>query len=118
MRERLTNTEPPQFLSGWKEIANYLHSSVRSVQRYEHAGLPAYRPVPGNRSHVVANSVDIDRWLHRRYCDQRTGLVIEVRNNQQEHQRQLQELRRRRAELKKNVAQLRSILTQVGQLFN
>jgi len=37
--------EPPQILSGWKEIANYLGKGVRTVQRYErYMGLPVRRP--------------------------------------------------------------------------
>jgi len=31
-------------LSGWKEIASYLHCGVRTVQRWEVDGLPIYRP--------------------------------------------------------------------------
>jgi len=105
-------------LNGWKEVANYLHSSVRSVQRYERAGLPVYRPFPSARGHVMADSVAIDRWLHRRHSDTDTALVVETRNNLLEHQHQIEELRRQRQELQKSMAQLFTTLGQVGQFAN
>jgi hypothetical protein len=49
-------------LSGWKEIAAYLRCGLRTAQRWESAGLPVSRPVPGRRSVVVANSEDLDLW--------------------------------------------------------
>jgi phage terminase Nu1 subunit (DNA packaging protein) len=50
-------------LSGWKEIASYLHCGVRTVQRWEMDGLPVRRPLPGKRSHVIAHSEELDRWV-------------------------------------------------------
>jgi hypothetical protein len=50
-------------LSGWKQIAQYMLRSVRTVQRWEPYGLSVRRPVPGRRSHVTAQSADIDAWL-------------------------------------------------------
>ena len=50
-------------LSGWKEIAGYLHCGVRTVQRWEERGLPVHRPVPYKRSHVIAHSEELDRWI-------------------------------------------------------
>ena len=50
-------------LSGWKDIADYLHCGVRTAQRWEDSGLPVSRPVPGRRSHVVADSQELDLWL-------------------------------------------------------
>ena len=50
-------------LTGWKEIANYLRCGVRTVQRWERAGLPVMRPMPGPRAHVMAYSQHLDRWL-------------------------------------------------------
>lgn len=49
-------------LSGWKEIADYLHCGVRTVQRWERKGLPVRRPNAGKRSHVIARSEDLDCW--------------------------------------------------------
>jgi|SRR5215469_2543864 len=50
-------------LSGWKEISQYLGCGVRTAQRWEHAGLPIHRPLPGGRSHIVADSKDLDSWV-------------------------------------------------------
>lgn len=52
-----------QILSGWKAIANYLGSGVRSVQRYERElGLPIYRPAGKPKSRVTAVKAELDRW--------------------------------------------------------
>ena len=53
-----------QVLSGWKEIANYMHQGVRTVQRWELIGLPVRRVRIGNRgrSPVIAFSEDLDVW--------------------------------------------------------
>jgi hypothetical protein len=62
MRDR--GPEPPQFLSGWKEIANYLGKGVRTVQRYERQmGLPVRRPAGKPRGSVVATRVELDAWI-------------------------------------------------------
>ncbi len=50
-------------LSGWKEIAGYLHCGVRTVQRWEAEGLPVHRPAPYKRSHVIAHSEELDCWV-------------------------------------------------------
>jgi len=63
MRERPT-IEPSQFLSGWKEIANYLGKGVRTVQRYErHMGLPIRRPAGKSNGSVVATRGELDAWV-------------------------------------------------------
>jgi hypothetical protein len=65
VRARLRNTESPQFLSGWKEIGNYLGKGVRTVQRYERrSGLPVRRPA-GNPSGggVIATKAELDGWV-------------------------------------------------------
>lgn len=50
-------------LSGWKDVAHYLNSAVRTVQRWEHYGLPISRPTPGGRGQIMAESHEIDHWL-------------------------------------------------------
>jgi len=56
--------EPSQFLSGWKEIANYLGKGVRTVQRYErHMGLPVRRPAGRSSGSVVATRAELDAWV-------------------------------------------------------
>jgi hypothetical protein len=56
--------ERPQFLSGWKEIANYLGKGVRTVQRYERElGLPVRRPAGKPTGSVVATKAELDAWV-------------------------------------------------------
>jgi hypothetical protein len=50
-------------LNGWKEIAAYVRSSVRTVQRWEKAGMPVVRPLRGSRGSVIAHSEQLDLWL-------------------------------------------------------
>ena len=52
----------PHLLSGWKEIANYMHRGVRTVQRWELIGLPVRRVEKGRRSPVIALADDLDAW--------------------------------------------------------
>ena len=49
-------------LDGWKEIANHLHKSVRTVQRFELFGLPIHRARSGNDGHVFAFMEEVDLW--------------------------------------------------------
>ena len=54
----------PPFLSGWKEIANYLGKGVRTVQRYERDfGLPVRRPAGKPWGSVVATKPELDGWI-------------------------------------------------------
>jgi hypothetical protein len=58
------NGERPQFLNGWKEIANYLDKGVRTVQRYERElGLPVRRPAGKAAGSVVATKAELDAWV-------------------------------------------------------
>ena len=52
-------------LSGWKDIANYLHHGVRTVQRWESLGLPVRRPHGRLRSAVIATTEELDQWVLR-----------------------------------------------------
>ena len=52
-------------LNGWKEIAAYVNSSVRTVQRWEKTGMPVIRPLPGARGSVIAYSEQLDLWFGR-----------------------------------------------------
>jgi hypothetical protein len=53
-------------LSGWKEIARYLGTGVRTAQRWEQFGLPVHRARSHLHSTVLVNTEDIDSWLLRR----------------------------------------------------
>lgn len=56
--------QPPNFLSGWKDIANYLGKGVRTVQRYEREmRLPVRRPAGKPRASVVATKAELDAWV-------------------------------------------------------
>lgn len=64
MKERPRKSEPPQFLSGWKEIASYLGKGVRTVQRYERQfGLPVRRPAGKPSGSVIATKAELDGWV-------------------------------------------------------
>lgn len=57
-------TERTQFLSGWKEIGNYLGKGVRTVQRYERElGLPVRRPAGKTTGSVLATKAELDAWV-------------------------------------------------------
>ncbi|MBZ5569306.1 MAG: hypothetical protein LAN64_15825 [Acidobacteriia bacterium] len=53
-----------QPLNSWKEIAAYTGRGVRTVQRWEHQGLPVHRPKGKERSAVIAFPEEISKWLH------------------------------------------------------
>jgi hypothetical protein len=64
MKNQPQSVEQPRFLSGWKEIANYLGKGVRTVQRYERAlGLPVRRPAGNATGSVVATKPELDAWV-------------------------------------------------------
>jgi hypothetical protein len=64
MQALSSRPEPPQILNGWKEIANHLKMSVRTVQRYEHhLRLPVRRPAGKPRASVIATKAELDGWL-------------------------------------------------------
>ena len=56
----------PAVLASWKEVAQYLGKGVRTVQRWEHAGLPVHRPAATNKGTVLAYPEELSAWIHRR----------------------------------------------------
>jgi len=58
--------EKKMLLNGWKEIANYVGRSVRTVQRWEIYGLPARRPAGHIRGAVIAVPRELDEWISTR----------------------------------------------------
>ena len=53
-------------LTSWKEIANYLGKSVRTVQRWERTlRLPVRRLDAHNAWIVMAYATELDEWIHR-----------------------------------------------------
>jgi len=63
MQQNQAWSEEAAILSGWKEIANYMHRGVRTVQRWEKLGLPVHRPAAHLHTAVIASSKDLDAWL-------------------------------------------------------
>jgi len=62
--EIIPESDVPQVLSGWKDIAKYLGKGVRTVQRYEwELGLPVRRPAGKLRGSVVATRAELDAWV-------------------------------------------------------
>lgn len=56
--------EALEYLTSWKEIAQYMRSGVRTVQRYERElGLPVRRPTGKSRGAVMATRAEIDAWV-------------------------------------------------------
>lgn len=94
-------------LTGWKEIANYLHRGVRTAQRWAQTdGLPIHRPIQQNkRGPVIALSEDLDRWIQRGHVKyeqsedliSRHQLIIDaLRRNLDEQRELIENLRIRR----------------------
>ena len=97
-------------LSGWKEIAGYLHCGVRTVQRWEAEGLPIHRPSPAKRSHVIAHSEELDRWV-RNGCSEPgypklNASIAQANRLQDEARLRLEELHRRVSLLRHTVIEL------------
>jgi hypothetical protein len=55
-----------ELLSGWKEIAEHLHLTVRTAQRWEGHGLPVRRVSDSSCSPVVAICDELESWARTR----------------------------------------------------
>src|SRR5215467_1681353 len=53
-------------LSGWKEIADHLHLTVRTAQRWERLGLPVHRVSDSSCSPVVTTTDELELWMRSR----------------------------------------------------
>ncbi len=63
-----TSIQQSEFLTSWKEIAEYLGKGVRTVQRWEELfGLPVRRPDNKNKGFVCAARDDLDAWMKNRW---------------------------------------------------
>lgn len=63
----MSNDSTHYILSGWKQIANYLGTGIRTAQRYEiELQLPVRRPSSRRRSRgpVMATRVELDAWVN------------------------------------------------------
>ena len=128
MKANFRKLDPPQFLSGWKEIANYLGKGVRTVQRYEwQMGLPVRRPAGKPRGSVVATKAELDAWVCAspireafhltRLAPDSQASAKAIRNGIQEMCRLRDEMLPLRAELHTSLLMLKeSILNLQGEL--
>ena len=58
--------ESKKILNTWKEIAQYVGRSPRTIQRWERElGFPIHRPRGRMRSAVIAVTAEVDRWVER-----------------------------------------------------
>ena len=106
-----------EVFSGWKDVANYLGKSVRTVQRYERElGLPIRRPAPKATVAVIATKAELDAWISAsplRSAPRRTeakannsGMLKEFRMQVKE----LHQLRHETAQLRQAVNASRALL--------
>ena len=128
MKGNRKKPEPPQFLSGWKEIANYLGKGVRTVQRYEwQMGLPVRRPAGKPRGSVIATKPELDAWIGaspireafhlNRLAPDSEASTQAIKNGIEEMCRLRDEMLPLRAELHSSLLMLReSILSLQGEL--
>jgi predicted DNA-binding transcriptional regulator AlpA len=53
-------------LNSWKEVAQYVGRSTRTLQRWERElGFPIHRPQGKQRSAIVAIPDEIDTWIQK-----------------------------------------------------
>src|ERR1041384_2309297 len=58
---------PEDRLDSWKEIAGYLHRSIRSVQQWERSeGLPVHRLQHSKFGSIYAFRSELDKWQAQR----------------------------------------------------
>ena len=58
--------EDKHFLNSWKEVAEYVGRSARTLQRWEkNWKLPMHRPAGRMRSAVIAVTSEIDEWIRQ-----------------------------------------------------
>jgi len=119
MKASQERTEPPQFLCGWKDIANHLGKGVRTVQRYERCmGLPVRRPAGKPRGSVLATKAEIDAWIAASPIRETFRLAVpatdhsastkaEIRNGLDQMRRLADQMIALRAEVKTSVRLLR-----------
>ena len=111
-------TPNARVLEGWKAIAHYLGRGVRTVQRYERDLRLPVRHLPKKDSEsVVANAVELDRWvltsptrsLARTQLE--TQLITDLRSGILELRRLCAESRDLREEIRAQRTALRSSVT-------
>jgi hypothetical protein len=98
-------------LTGWKEISNHLRRGMRTVQRWEHNGLPVKRVSNSPRSPIVADSEELDAWiLHRMQLP--PGAPQKLADNLQNARQLRSEAQKLRKELQDRMDALRKTLAE------
>ena len=86
-------------LTCWKDIAQYLHKGVRTVQRYEQQmGLPVRRPHGQGQGLVRAFSNEIDVWMRSHFDSEGKSELEVLRQELAEVKDKLLRVRLERAE--------------------
>lgn len=130
MRENRRHvTDAPQYLNGWKDVAQYLGKGVRTVQRYEREfGLPVRRPAGKSKGSVVATKIEVDAWVSAspirnefklavRPSDSSSDMRTEIKRNIGEMVRLRDHMTGLRRELRRTLHQLtESLLLLRGEL--
>jgi hypothetical protein len=112
MKKRPMRGGPPQFLSGWKEIAKYLGKAVRTVQRYERqSGLPVRRPAGKPWGSVVGVRAELDGWVKSSPIRE----VFPLRNEPYEYLSPAQAIKRGVSELTQLREQMSTLRSEVGK---
>ena len=90
-----------ELLCGWKEIAEHLHLTVRTAQRWETVGLPVRRAYESQRSPVLASRDELEQWVSTRQtrngeraCESHHLLVSELKQLQSAHRRARRKMQR------------------------
>lgn len=81
VNENLLSSVP--VLRSWKDIAQYVRSSVKTVQRWEHSQeFPVRRVNPNKGSVVFALQEEVDEWLRSRTLHLQASLASTVLRNE------------------------------------
>lgn len=81
----MADHQATHFLSGWKEIAIYLHKAARTCQPYEReVGLPILRPAGRSAPALMAVQDELDQWVsapHLRFDSATKRRALRSRTN-------------------------------------
>lgn len=107
-------------LSGWKSIATHLGAGVRTVQRWEHSGLPIRRPRGATKGPILAYSEELDAWIRSQQAKAPDGSSVggaklhatldNIRLSRQAAAL-IQELDRNSQELKNQLERMKSLMS-------
>jgi hypothetical protein len=77
-RRPIANRMEAKILTSWREIAFYMGKSVRTMQRWEHLGLPVRRSSNlAHRASILAYPDELNSWAE----DHFSRIVAETENN-------------------------------------